>query len=70
LTAKVLEPDDRALNGIRPPPIQQVAIEPVDAEPIKRPPAGGDGPSRRAILRQDLGDQEYLIATPGDRASN
>ena len=64
---KLLEGRERLLQRVVTPPVQEVAVQPVGLEARERPLAGRDRPAPRGILREDLGDQEDLVASPGDR---
>jgi len=52
-----------------PTPVEKVAIETVGPEPLERPLACGDRSATGSVLRQDFGDEENLIAPPGDDES-
>ena len=64
---KLLEGRECLLQRVVTPPVQEVAVQPVGLEARERPLAGRDRPAPRGILRKDLGDQEDLVASPGDR---
>ena len=64
---KLLEGRECLLQRVVTPPVQEVAVQPVGLEARERPLAGRDRPAPRGILREDLGDQEDLVASPGDR---
>src|SRR5579862_2398484 len=65
-----LEAGDRVLERMWSAPMQQVAVESVRPEAVKRSLAGGDGTLNRGVLGQHLRDQEDLIAITGNRATN
>ena len=62
-----LEGRERLLEGVRAAPVQEVAVQPVGTEAGERPLARRDRPLQGGILGQDLGDEEDLVASPGDR---
>jgi hypothetical protein len=62
--AKLLEGRDRLGQGMRAPPVQEIAVEAVRPEPGERALAGRDGALARGVVRQDLRDQEDLVAPP------
>src|ERR1700722_6645998 len=67
---KRFEAGDRIFQGIWSAPMQQVAVEPVGPEPVERSLAGGDGTLNRGVLGQHLRDQEDLVATTSNRATD
>ena len=67
---QLLEGGDGISKRMRPSPVEKIAIEAVGPEPLERPLAGGDRPIPRSVVRQDLGDEENLIAPPGDRRAD
>ena len=70
LPLQLLEGGDRLLERMAAAPVQEVAVEPVGLQPLERPLAGGDRSVARGVLRQHLGDEEDLVAPPGDRLAD
>src|SRR6266568_4792483 len=67
---KFLESCDCVVQRVAAAPVQKVAIQPVGLKAAERPLARRDCSRSRSILRQDLGDQEDLIAAPADGLGN
>src|SRR5258708_2764480 len=51
-------------------PVKKIAVQSVGPEPLQRPLASSDRPVPRRVVRQDLGDDEELVALPGDRLAD
>ena len=47
-------------------PVEEIDVELVGAEPRQRRLARGDRAAPRRVMRQDLGDEEHLLAAAGD----
>jgi len=50
--------------------MHKVTIEAVGVQPLERPFARGNRSIARGVVRQHLGDEENLIAPPGDRRAD
>ena len=61
-----VEGGDGLGERMRAAPVQEVAVEPVGAQPRQRALAGGDGAGARGVVGQHLGDEEHLVAAAGD----
>jgi hypothetical protein len=51
-------------------PVQEIEVDLVGPEALQAAIAGGHRPDRRRMARQDLADQEDLVAASGDRLAD
>ena len=58
------------LERVRAGPVQEVAVQPVGAQARERALAGRDGTGARGVAGEHLGDEEDLVAPPGDRLAD
>ena len=65
-----LEPRHGVRNRMRARPMQQIAIQPVGAQPRQRRLARADRALPRRIAGQHLGNEEHAVALPGDRVGH
>src|SRR3984957_11398007 len=69
LGVQSLERCDGVGKGMRPAPVEKVAIEAVSSKTFQRPLTGGDRPLPRSVMRQDRGGEENLVSPAGDGLS-
>ena len=62
-----LEGRKRFRERVAPPPMQELAVQPVGTEARERPLAGRYRPAPGGVLGKDLGNQEDVVAPPDDR---
>ena len=70
LAPQLLEPRDRIREPVRTAPMQEIAIDPVGPQTAEGALASRNRPSRRGVMRENLGHQKDFLASPGDRLAD